>query len=52
MERFTVMSDIHLLIGGPFAVVLPLIGFISAIILVRYREDYDKCLMEKHGLTK
>ena len=46
------MSDIHLLIGGYLAMVMPVIGFILATVLVRFKQDYIKCLTDKYKLTK
>ena len=45
-----VMSDIHLLIGGYFAMAMPILGFILATVLVRFKSDYNKCLKDKWGL--
>ena len=41
------MADIQLLIGCPMAVILPIIGFVSACVLVRYKKEYKECLVQE-----
>ena len=45
------MSDIHLLIGGLFNILLPMLGFAGAIVMVRYPNNYRDCVMKQYNLT-
>jgi len=45
-----VFADIHLLVGSIISVILPFFGFISCCMLVRYKNDYSKCVVENYGI--
>ena len=45
------MSDIHLLIGGYFAMAMPILGFALATVLVRFKNNYNACLKKEYKLT-
>lgn len=49
---FQVSADIHLLVGYLFSIFLPLAGFIGCCVLVRYKDDYAKCLEEHDLISK
>ena len=45
-------ADVHLLVGYFFSIVLPIVGFVAACILVRYKGDYTHCVAENHYVVK
>ena len=48
LSKLQIFSELQLLISSPFAVILPLVGFIGQCILVRYRDNYQICLVEQY----
>ena len=44
VTKIQALADIQLIIGCPMAVILPLIGFVAACILVRYKKEYRECV--------
>jgi len=45
-----VFADIHLLVGSITSVILPIFGFISSAMLVRYKNDYTECVVKNYGI--
>ena len=46
------MSDIHLLIGSLPNVILPVLGFVGTIVMIRYPNEYKRCVMKEHKLEE
>lgn len=41
-------ADVHLIVGYLSSVILPILGFVGACIVVRYKGDYTHCMVENH----
>lgn len=44
IQKVMACADIHMIVACPFAILLPLAGFVCACILMRYNKDYTDCL--------
>ena len=45
MQKF---ADVHLIVGYLCSIILPILGFVGACIVVRYKGDYTHCMVENH----